>query len=181
MIPTSNPPANPKIGEPYSFGNKTFMWNGTAWVPIDLETLTFMNMMNVKTIKRVLTRAEIIALHTTPVTLVSAPGTNKMIVGVGLLVSTKYNQIAYTGTGTTALKVNGIAVSGNIAAGTIAVAANRVEFAQGLALASVVDTNLVDKALTLVASSAFTSTAEDANNKCSTVTVVASYMVLPTA
>jgi len=50
-------------------------------------------------IKRTLTSAELLAIFTTPIQLVAAPGVGKVVVPITIALSYRYNTIAYTDNG----------------------------------------------------------------------------------
>jgi hypothetical protein len=74
-----------------------------------------------------LTAAEVTALHSAPITLIKAPGGNKVIVVNRAIVQYRYGTVQYTGGGAVQLVYHGATtnlLTGTVAAATIQAAAN---------------------------------------------------------
>lgn len=89
----------------------------------------------------VLTTAQVLALHTTPVSLIPAPGAGKYIEVISVVAKTTFNTIAYTGSNALELRYtdgSGVKVTGDIAAALVNAAATRADKALGAAVAVMV-------------------------------------------
>lgn len=88
-----------------------------------------------------LTTAQVLALFTTPVSLIPAPGAGKYIEVLSVVVKTTFNTIAYTGANALELRYTdgaGTKVTGDIAAALINAAATRIDKAVAVAATSLV-------------------------------------------
>lgn len=87
-----------------------------------------------------LTSAQILALFTTPITLIPAPGAGKTISVDEVIATLNFNSVAYTGANALELRytnASGAKVSGDVAAALINAAATRVDKAIGAAVTGV--------------------------------------------
>lgn len=85
-----------------------------------------------------LTTAQVLALNTTPVSLISAPGAGKYISIDEIVVKNTFNSIAYTGANALEIRYtdgSGVKLTGDIPAAFINAAATRVDKVVGVTTA----------------------------------------------
>lgn len=85
-----------------------------------------------------LSSAQILALNSTPVSLIGAPGANKYISVDEIIAKNTFNSVAYTGANALEVRYtdgSGVKVTGDLAAAFINAASTRVDKAVGAAVA----------------------------------------------
>lgn len=93
-----------------------------------------------------LTSAQVLALFTTPVTLIPAPGAGKSISVDEIVATVNFNSVAYTGANALELRytnASGAKVTGDLAAAFINSAATRVDKAVAAAVTQVQNAPIV--------------------------------------
>ena len=82
---------------------------GTSWQVCHSQGVTDNQTFYAKI---ALTSAQILALNTTPITVIAAPGAGKVIAPISVIFNSIYNTITYVNNTSVAVKINGVAGNG---------------------------------------------------------------------